>query len=181
METFSDKSILRSFVSQGCEKSLKDVFYNFLALLLTIVFSFTIWGVYIILQPFFKPLFWALLCGSVLHPFKYALTSRFKKWIVSMENTSLKIPFIVRIVTSPIKLIFNFSTLIGDLFLKHLIPIIGSVIGILLLGVIYNYTPQFFIYSSLRILQTVICLFNTIVHICEKTTVVSMSYIYILL
>jgi hypothetical protein len=66
----------------GHEKALKSAFYNVLALVLSTFVILAFWTVYCILEPFFKPLLWALLVGTVLHPFKANLSAWTRAWSV---------------------------------------------------------------------------------------------------
>lgn len=164
---------LSAIVSPGNEKPLKKALYNGIALLLIVGCSIAAWGVFVILEPFLKPLFWALLCGSVLHPFKYMLASQFKKWIVSAESGSLKMPLVISIVSSPIKLLLDLSELVGDLFVKHLMKIVYALLMVLTTVFLYNYIPQFFICCSWRILQFKMYLLNLIVDVFQNKSVVA--------
>lgn len=171
---------LSAIVSPGNEKPLKKALYNGIAMLLIVGCSIAAWGVFVILEPFLKPLFWALLCGSVLHPFKYLLASQFKKWIVSAESASLKMPLIISIVSSPIKLLMDLSELVGDFVLKHLMKIVYTMLFALTAAVLYNYIPQFFICCSWRIFQFKVYLLNLIVDIFQNKSVVCTAFKFIL-
>lgn len=81
--------INRGFEVQSNEKIYKQAFYNVLGSFLLVVFSVASWGVFMILEPFLKPLLWALLCGSVLHPFKYRITKKMHDWIDFLDNSSI--------------------------------------------------------------------------------------------
>lgn len=167
---------LSAIVSPGNEKPLKKALYNGIALLLIVGCSIAAWGVFVILEPFLKPLFWALLCGSVLHPFKYMLASKFKKWIVSAESATLKMPLIISIVSSPVKLLSDLSELVGDLFLKHLMKIVYALLLALTGAFLYNYIPQIFICCSWRILQFKMYLLNLIVDVFQNKGVVCIVF-----
>jgi hypothetical protein len=77
--------MFNSFIPQ---KEFKFAFYNTIALiLLGLVLSIMI-AVYFILEPFLRPLLWALLCGSALHPFKQKLLLYLQNWIKDLRNDS---------------------------------------------------------------------------------------------
>lgn len=79
--------IVENFLSMlptGHEKALKSAFYNVLALVLSSFVILAFWTVYCILEPFFKPLLWALLVGTVLHPFKANLSGWTGNWSVTI-------------------------------------------------------------------------------------------------
>lgn len=75
--------------NQSNEKIYKQAFYNVVGSFLLVVFCVASWGVFMILEPFLKPLLWALLCGSVLHPFKYRISKRMHDWIDFLDNPSI--------------------------------------------------------------------------------------------
>jgi hypothetical protein len=62
--------VFNYLIPQGHEKALRHALYNALALFLLMVCISVGYAVCFIMEPFMKPLLWALLCGSVLHPFK---------------------------------------------------------------------------------------------------------------
>lgn len=64
---------LMSMLPTGHDKAFKYALYNVVALILAAVCVTTLWAAYCILEPFIVPLLWALLCGSVIHPFKGSL------------------------------------------------------------------------------------------------------------
>jgi len=73
---------LLSMLPSGHDKPLKHAFYNVLAFVLSAFVIIAFWGVFCILDPFIKPLLWALLCGSVLHPFNERLCRFIRSWYV---------------------------------------------------------------------------------------------------
>jgi len=75
-----------SMLPMGHEKALKNALYNVLALVLSAFSILAFWTVYCVLEPFFKPLVWALLVGSVLHPFKANLSLWMRGWYVCFSR-----------------------------------------------------------------------------------------------
>lgn len=158
------------------EKPLKNAFYNGIALLLLCVCSFFAWGSFKILEPFLKPLFWALLCGSVLHPLKYRLSSNFKSWIIFLENTDFNPPFIIGIVSCPAKIIIDLSEFVGDYVKKQWRKIMFGISLFILLLVAYNYIPQFLICITWKCLKYMLSTIEFSIDIFENLTLVSISY-----
>ena len=125
---------------QGHEKAVKHALYNALALFLLIIASAAGYGLFIILGPFIKPLIWALLCGSVLHPFKYSVATTLKSWLQSMESNSTFLLFGILMV--PVNVIDDISEKIGGQLTKYLKVLAAIVITAVLLHLLYFYTPH---------------------------------------
>ncbi|XP_037279250.2 transmembrane protein 245 isoform X1 [Rhipicephalus microplus] len=75
-----------SLVPQGHEKALKLAVYNTATLVFAAFVSAAGVAVYFILQPFLGPLLWALLFGSVLHPFKRSLCLLLGGWLDALRE-----------------------------------------------------------------------------------------------
>ena len=58
--------------------------------LVSALFCILAWAVYyvvlIVLEPFLVPLFWAVLTGFVIHPYKNKLSEFLREWIWNIEN-----------------------------------------------------------------------------------------------
>jgi len=158
---------------QGHEKALKNALYNALAMLLLFACCAAVYALFFILEPFIKPLIWALLLGSVLHPFKHSLVSTVRTWLndVEVKATPLTLAFIM----IPIQAFDRMSDSVGNFIYINLkkIFILGITIPLLLL--VYSYTPQTCICVMWRLLYTsyniVDSLMNTI-----STSVVSLIF-----
>ncbi|CAL7949983.1 unnamed protein product [Xylocopa violacea] len=142
--------------SAGHESALKQGIYNAVALFILCLISTAGYGLYIILRPFVKPLIWALLCGSVLFPFKYSLTNIVKSWFEKTETSHT--PLIINLMMLPVQIVNKASDSLGSFLWKHVKYIVSIfVLAMLALGV-YHYTP-----TILSCLIWRICLiFNTI-------------------
>uniref|UniRef100_A0A069DZI5 Putative conserved plasma membrane protein n=2 Tax=Panstrongylus TaxID=65342 RepID=A0A069DZI5_9HEMI len=135
--------ILNSFSteSEKNDNAFKLAMFNGIAILLVILAIVTICGVYFILQPFIKPLLWALLCGSALHPFKLAIATRLRTQVVQLESSPK--PFYLNVLCLPFLFILKLSDALGDFLISHLGLIIKFVGTVSALSVMYFYTPQF--------------------------------------
>lgn len=129
-----------SGLSAGHEKALKQGIYNAVALFLLCVVCAAGYGLCIVLNPFLKPLIWALLCGSVLFPFKSSLTTIVQSWFATTEDSTKPLAFSLSIV--PISIFDNVSELVGSFLQKYLRYILCVVILLVGILMVYNYTPN---------------------------------------
>lgn len=129
-----------NFLPQGHEKALKQAFYNTAAILLVLIVFVGAVAVYFVLEPFLRPLLWAVLFGSVLHPFKASLAYVFKNWLKGLQITNT--PLIVGSVAVPFRFIDGMSEAVGDFLLKYIKAIIAISLGIPAVLLIYNFLPH---------------------------------------
>lgn len=73
--------------------------------------------IYFILEPFLRPLLWALLCGTLLHPLKHIITERFKRKLNLM--TYYDIPLLIGILISPVVYLNEFSAFLEHQFMAY--------------------------------------------------------------
>ncbi|KAK2580315.1 hypothetical protein KPH14_012552 [Odynerus spinipes] len=122
------------------EKALKQGIYNAVALFLLCLVSAAGYGLYIVLSPFLKPLIWALLCGAVLFPFKYSLTTAVQSWFDRNESESK--PLVLNIATLPLRIIDNTAEALGTALWKYIKYIVATIsIGCIAMAA-YSYTPN---------------------------------------
>lgn len=124
---------------QGHDKPVKHALYNAVALFLLVLCCATGWALYLVLEPFIKPLIWALLVGSVLHPLKHNLRRRFQKWFQDIDESET--PFLLGVFVIPFGIVNNVSELIGSTLLKYFKIIAAVVIIVPALHILYYYTP----------------------------------------
>ncbi|KAK5647698.1 hypothetical protein RI129_002590 [Pyrocoelia pectoralis] len=129
-----------SALPQGHDKPVKHALYNAIALFALVLCCAASYALYVILGPFIKPLMWALLVGSVLHPFKRSLSKKFKSWFDTMEETGT--PIFIEIFVIPVNIINSLSDFVGDKLLQYIKCIVAVAIVIPFLHVIYYYTPK---------------------------------------
>ncbi|XP_011151880.1 transmembrane protein 245 isoform X2 [Harpegnathos saltator] len=125
--------------SAGHEKGLKQGIYNAAALFMLFLALAAGYGLYIILSPFLKPLIWALLCGSVLFPFKYSLATTVQSWFTKVETSHT--PLIVNISLLPVHIFDNVSERLGSFLWANVKYIIGMLLLLLMVLGIYHYIP----------------------------------------
>ena len=165
------------------EKALKQGIYNAVALFLLCLVSAAGYGLYIILRPFVKPLIWALLCGSVLFPFKNSLTTVVQSWFEKTEAS--RTPLIISLMLLPVQIVDQTSDSLGSFLWRHL-KYIGGVLlaGALVFG-IYHYTPSILsclVWRTCLIFNSVVGFFITTCNIYMIAAVLigylSVLYIY---
>lgn len=154
--------------SKNDEKPYKQAFYNVVGSFLMVIFSAAAWGVFIILQPFLKPLLWALLCGSVLYPFKNRLSKKLRSGIDALDKPSI-VHIVTDIICSPLLLFNRVTDKLGNFVSRHFYP----VIALILFTSVQLVAPQF----SFYILWKGQCLlFRSIffiLNVCSSSIIVS--------
>lgn len=125
---------------QGHDKPVKHALYNAVAILLLFLCSVATWALFMILEPFVKPLIWALLVGSVLHPLKRSLRDHFQSWFESLETSNT--PIVLGVALLPINIINDLSDFIGDHILRRLKFIIGACVTVPVVLLVYHFTPR---------------------------------------
>lgn len=104
-------------LSEGNEKPMKHGFYNAFALFILAICCAALYVLFLILEPFFKPLFWALLVGSLLHPFKYRLSQKLKSWFQDLDKNNTSVVFGLCVI--PFNVINFASDTVGYQFREH--------------------------------------------------------------
>jgi len=142
---FSMEEVLNSFSagkdSNNSDNALKNATFNSLAFLVVFIAVLTGCGVYYTFQPFIKPLLWALLCGSALHPFKQLLALKLRNYITELETSSKSISLTV--LFSPIICVLRVSDAVGVFVSKYFLKIYRAILVVLILSGVYIYTPNF--------------------------------------
>lgn len=144
-----------SLLPRGHEEAMKQAFYNVAAMCLFIMMASAAMAVYFILEPFVKPLLWAVLVGSVLHPLKRKSAIVACNWLTSLkeENTLLVFGFL----SVPVQLLNRGTELLGTALFSHLKLFFFLCCGLHLLQIV----QQYYCYSDL------IGLYETAIHLCQ--------------
>uniref|UniRef100_A0A8C4SUX8 Transmembrane protein 245 n=1 Tax=Erpetoichthys calabaricus TaxID=27687 RepID=A0A8C4SUX8_ERPCA len=85
------------------DKNIKQAFYNIGAL---------------IFVAFLRPLLWAVLCGTFLHPFKHTLALAVRRWLASLRGTGT--PIVLGTLLLPICFINRGVESLGEVVLRRL-------------------------------------------------------------
>jgi hypothetical protein len=154
-----------SGLSAGHEKALKQGIYNAVALFLLCLVSAAGYGLYMVLYPFVKPLVWALLCGSVLFPFKSSLTTIVQSWFAATEESHK--PFLFSLSVVPVHIFDKVSEFVGSFLQKHLRYILSIVTLIIGLSMVYKYTPNILCCLIWRLFMIVSITLSFFISICN--------------
>lgn len=156
--------------SAGQEKALKQGIYNAVALFFLCLVSAAGYGLYIILSPFVKPLIWALLCGSVLFPFKCSLATAVQSWFAKMETS--RTPLVVNVSLLPVHIFDNISEKVGSFLWTRVKCIVWAVSLALLAVGVYHYTPNAIMCLAWKMFQIFTIISGFFILTCNVFTVI---------
>lgn len=124
---------------QGHEKALNQAFYNTAANLFAVVVCFAAVAVYYILEAFLRPLLWAVLCGTFLHPFKNTLTRIVERWLHGIKDSHT--PLLLGTVLLPFQVVDKVSESVGTAISQNMKGIIAVCIGLPMTYLLYHFGP----------------------------------------
>lgn len=125
---------------QGHDKPVKQALYNSVAFFLLFICCAAGYAVYMILEPFIKPLMWAVLVGSALHPMKNSLRLKFQSWFQTLDTSNT--PVILGVLLLPLNVTNEVAEFLGENLWKRLKLIIAVCVAIPVIHFIYYYTPK---------------------------------------
>lgn len=126
-----------SLLPRGHEEAMKQAFYNVAAIFLFIMMAGATMAVYFILEPFVKPLLWAILVGSVLHPIKQKSAVATCNWLSQLqeENTLLIFGFL----SVPLQVVNMSAEWMGNTLINNLKSILILTVSFPLVHIFNQY------------------------------------------
>ena len=129
-----------------------QAYCNAVALVVLLIAGCICWAVYCVLEPFLHPLLWAVLVGTMLHPFKKTWTERISQWLDGLEENG--IPLSAGLFLSPVFFFNYLSKSLESAVATHWTVMLGSVAGVAVLGLLYHLSVPLHLYRSLASLYS---------------------------
>ncbi|CAH2094685.1 unnamed protein product [Euphydryas editha] len=165
-------------LSEGNEKPMKHGFYNAFALFILTVCCAAVYVLFLILEPFFKPLFWALLVGSLLHPFKYKLSKKIKTWFEDLEKSNSCVIYGLMII--PVDVINYASDTVGYQFIEHYKTVIALLSTIYILPWLYNAIPRSFCCIFWQFVSFISLTTTLLIKLCSSYITMTIAIAYMI-
>lgn len=146
----------KSVAGEESEDAWTQAYCNVAVLVRAVIEGCICWAVYCVLESFLRPLLWAILIGTILHPIKKAGTYCISRWLDGLVKNC--IPLSVGIVLLPLYLfnyLFNYlSTQLESAVGHYWWAILGSVVGVASLWMLHILNVPLLTYQMLSVLHS---------------------------
>lgn len=165
----SFKFDISNLLPEGHEKAFKQAFYNVAAIVFVLFILVACVAVYYVLEPFLSPLLWAVLFGSVLHPFKQSMTVIVKQWLLSLQSSGT--PLTVGALTSPFLIVDYVSEKMWEFTLQYIILFLSIASCVLVTFFIYRCVPGYVMTTFFNLLSHLLNYVSTLLEFCQGASI----------
>jgi len=141
-------------VLHGHDDAIKQAFYNTAAGLFVLAVCGAAFGVYCILETFIRPLMWAVLCGTFLHPFKDTLTVTVNGWLKALRTSGT--PLVLGTVLLPFEVIDKTSDQLSTLLLNKIQILTSVFLGLPTIYILYHFGPLLSILHFIQFMFSIV-------------------------
>ncbi|CAL1288949.1 unnamed protein product [Larinioides sclopetarius] len=160
---------ISNLLPEGHEKAFKQAFYNVAAIVFVLFILVACVAVYYVLEPFLSPLLWAVLFGSVLHPFKHSMTVIFKEWLLSLQSSGT--PLTVGALTSPFLVVDYVSEKMLEFTLQYIVLFLSIASCVLVTFFLYSCVPGYVMTTFFTFLGRMLNYVSALLEFCQGASI----------